>query len=462
MKKLSLLLFAGLFITAMVSSCKKDEPDSAEKFSKLSVEENKALVETAGVDFVKVFRRMESIETIDVIANLGDIMSSSGEPVAILAKDSKLFSTMETFAAAANREKKINDVFDAMASSGELAEDPESIQQFWNENVGTYNWDPELNDWIIELGGTTFIFKFPSSDVATTNDATLTVYNYTGVNISNPVDEEYTGDLPASLNADLKVGTKTLISILFAAEYNADGVPKVIASDLTIENFKFEIDLTNTTKLVSVNYKFLENTNVILDLGASGEGLFTEANFDSNTHTENDTYSYYDYRWNPNTQQYEEVLVTYTDTWEETDFEEIINSAKAHFQLFNIAIRGDINVKGLVDQIRIIDGEEESEEINEETAENRRASKINEYLNLRLVNVTNDQILAKAEAYVVKETYSQYMDTYIDFRLTFGDESLIDLETYFDSGFNDFITELNGLINDINSDYEVGLENVEY
>ena len=217
-----------------------------------------------------------------------------------------------------------------------------------------------------------------------------------------------------------------------------------------------------------MNYKFLENSNVVLDLGASGEGLFTEANYDANTTTTTHTedYGWYDYVWNPSPApgHWDEIWVPNMYTWEETetDFEEILNSASAHFQLFNIALRGDINVKGLVDQLKLIDIDYNNNVINEETSDNRYASKINEFLNLRLVDITKNEILAKAEAYVVKETNYDYVDTYIDFKLTFKDGSKIDLETYTDTGFNNFVNELNGLINDINADSDLNIDPIVY
>ena len=232
-------------------------------------------------------------------------------------------------------------------------------------------------------------------------------------------------------------------------------MPNAVAADLTIENFKFEVDVTNNTKVVSANYKFLENENVIMDLGATGNGLFTDANYDDNTVHHSETYSYIcDYVWNPGTQQWDDVYCEWTDEWDETEFEEILHSANAHFQLFNIEIRGEIDIKGLMDQIRIIDEELDNEEIDSETADTRYASKINEYLNLRMVNLSNNEIIAKAEAYVVHESDFGYEDSYIDFRLTFGEDSPIDMETYFNEGFDTFVNALNDLIQDINSDYD--------
>jgi hypothetical protein len=474
MKKSIILIFSGIFLAAIVSSCNKDDKNKngGEKFSKLTVEQNKAVVEDAGIALVGTMDNMKALQTTDVLFNLTDMMSgSSGAKKAVFSKESKILSTLETFVAAAKGEKKLNDVFKAMVASKELSEDPQSIQEFWDANVGTYTWNPGLSDWDIVLGGTTFLFLFPSSDVATTNDATFTISDYTGVTISPPVDTSYTGDFPVAVNAELKVGTMSLITYVFAAEYNTDGIPKKVASDLTIENYKFEIDLTNDTKVVAANYKFLENTTVIMEMGATGEGLFTEANYDANTKTTTETYTntygYWNYVLNPSTGLYDQVWVEETYSWEETntntDFEEILNSAAAHFQLFELAIRGDVNVKGLVDQINIIDKNREDNIINDATADSLTAININKFMNLRLVNVTTNEIMAKAQAYVLKDLdYFGNEYTSVDLRLTFNDGSPIDVETYFDSGFNGFVDEMNNFITGVNSDFNTSIEPIIY
>lgn len=464
MKKFVFTIISVVFVSFLITSCDKKDSDPAEEFSKMSVEENKALVEDSGIDLMGVMNRMESIETIEPMISFIDLASNAGSKGFPFSGESKLLSVFKTFVTTAKGKGKLNSIFDAMSSAGELkSDDPESIEQFWNENTGTYTWNTSINDWDIVTGGDKIIFQFPSSDAASVNDATLTLNDYSGVTImGNPIDDEYSGDLPVSLNADLKVGTKTLVTFVFGASYNSDGVPNAIGADLNIETFKFEVDIANTTEVVSVNYKFLENNDVIMDMGATGNGLFTGENYEENTESFVETYEYMDYVWNQYTGEWEEVPVTYTDEWEETEFEEILNSANARFRLLNIELRGDIDVKGLVDKIRIIEEEYDNEQIDSETYDSRCVEEINKFLNLRLINLSNNEIMAKAEAYVVHE--SDYYDdyTYIGFQLTFGDDSPIDVETYFEEGFDDFIAEMNSLIDDINSDYDLDIENVDY
>lgn len=427
-KKLFYFTFTLLFLVGMISSCKKDK-DAAEKFSTLSVEENKANVENAGIDFVNVMSRMQSIDPIKVIINFGKLTNSSPAKGQLSSKDIKFYSTLETLVAATTGEKKLNDLFNAMASTKGLSADYQSIKEFWDSKVGTYTWNPGQNVFDQVLGGTKIIFLFPSTDVSTTNDATLTISNYTGINISNPIDVNYTGDLPLSLNADIKVDGATIVTYVFSASYNTNGIPSSVISDLTVGIYKFRIDIVNNTTEVSINYKLLENGNVVLDLGASGSGLFTEENIDANT----------------------------TDG---TKIGEIINSASAHFQIFNVALRGDVDVKGLTDQLNIIDDQYSNQTIDNAESDSLYAIQLNKFMNLRLVNVSNNEIMAKAQAYVVHEIDS--FSTYLNFRLTFSDESVVDLDTYLNSGFNDFVAEVNSFITDFNANYDTNLTLLDY
>ena len=134
--------------------------------------------------------RMETMGTIDVIVNFGDLSASLDSKGFLFSGNSKIFSTLNSIVETARGEKELNNVFDAMIYSRELkGEDPESIQQFWDENVGTYTWNPSLDDWDEDLGGDKIIFKFPSSESTSANDATITIYNYAGINIRNPIHD---------------------------------------------------------------------------------------------------------------------------------------------------------------------------------------------------------------------------------------------------------------------------------
>lgn len=461
--KIKLVYIVALMGLAIISSCSKDDNGEIEKFSEKTVEENKAIVEESAISMVNTMEDMKDLETMDVAVNLGNILDTSDPFKSATTQRSKLNMVIHAIAGIKTGENDLNTLFKALKTSGELEEDPETLQDIWDELVGTYSWNPSIEDWDFVAGGDKAIFEFPSSETSTTNDAVFTVYNYNSVIITpNPLDEEYEGDFPTSLNADLKVGTTELITFVFTAQYNTDGIPSMVATDLTIETFAFEIDITNTDTKVSANYKFTQNGEIVMEIGGTANGDFTQENIDNNTVTKTDTWTWWDYQYNEQTGQWDYVEVTEVDEWEEVEFEEVLRSASAHFQLFNIQINGDIDVKGLVDKMNVIYPDDEPEDFDWDAADEAAVVEINRYLDLRAINVTANEKIAEVEAYVVYEEDEWDEWTYIDFRLVFGDGSRIDLETYFEEGFDDFIAEVNTMIDELNSDYDWDIEPIEY
>jgi len=462
MRRIFYLLPAILMI-AFVSSCDKDDDNTEpEKFSQKTVEENKEIVELSAIQMAETMGDMKNLETTDVAVNLSSILDMADPFEEDSTTTLKVSSTIHALAGIQSGKSNIHDLFTAMKSSGELEADPETLQEIWDDIKGTYSWNTATEKWDYTSGGDIASFEFPSTENGTSNNAAFTISEYKGVVTANPLDEEYDGDIPTSLMADLSVDGTALISYTFAASYNSDGIPTSVASDLSIETFTFSVDITNSDTEVSAMYKMTHGETTVMDIGGTAKGLFTQANIDNNTVTETDTWTWTDYQWNEVTQIYEMVEITETDEWEEVAVEEIINSAEAHFQLFDIALKGDVDVKSLVDEMNLIYLDDESEDFDEQAASTSEAEAINMYLDLRAVNVTSNEKIAEVEAYVVHDVDEYYDDYYIDFRLVFGDGSPIDLETYFDNGFEDFVAEINTLIRELNSEYEWDLEEIVY
>lgn len=448
---------------AFVSSCDKDDDNNEpEKFSQLSVEENKEIVEQSAILMAETAEDMKNLETADVAVSLGNILDSADPFEESIGAVSKVSSTIYVIAGLKSGKSSINDLFTVMKSSGELEEDPETIQEVWDDIKGTYAWNPVTDKWDYTSGGNIAAFQFPSTENGTSNNAVFTISEYAGVVISNPLEEEYDGDLPASLKADLTVDGTELMSLTFAAAYNNEGIPSSVAGDLSIETFSFSVDLTNSDTEVSAMYNMTNGETTVMDMGGSAKGLFTEDNIDNNTVTYTDTWTRTDYQWDEGSQQYIPVEITETDEWDEVDVEEVINSAEAHFQLFNISIKGDVDVKSLVDEIKLIYPDDRPNDFDEQAASGSEAEAFNKYLDLRVINVAANEKIAEVEAYVVHDVDDYYDDYYIDFRLVFGDGSPIDLETYFENGFNDFIAEINTLISELNTEYDWDLDEVDY
>lgn len=457
-----LAIAAGMIILGF--SCSKDK-DEGVPFSTKSVEENKQVVENSAIELAQTMDEMKDIETVDAAVSLGSLLEQADPFGGETMKSSKVSLVVDAVAGLKEGENSIHRLFNAMKANQELAEEPESIQEIWEELVGIYTWDPGVNDWNKVTASDKIQFQFPSTEGGTNNDAKLTVSNYTGVFIANPLDEEYTGDLPVSLNMKLEIGSTAVMTYTFAAQYNADGVPSSVASDLTIEDFSFSIDLTNNSTQISGNYKFKNGTQTIMEIGGGINGDFTQENIDANTETITDTWTWTNWVYNPNTGMYEPVEVTETDEYTEVEAEEIIHRANAKFQIINIALIGTVNIKDMVNEVDALypEGYWEDPNFDEEEATTKEAAIMNKYLAMYAMDVKSKTKIAQAEAYVVLDDYyPEYPDYYVDMRLKFGDGSLTDMETYFEEGFEDFIAEINSMITELNGKYDWALEPVEY
>ncbi|MCF8378909.1 MAG: hypothetical protein K9H49_04980 [Bacteroidales bacterium] len=460
MKKLILLLtISSLFLVA----CKKDKDENPEPFSQLTVEQNKEVIEIAGIEMVNTMDDMKDLDAIEVCVNLAETLDSADPTASKPGKKSKLAYTVDAIAGIASDDYEFNAFFNDMKYGVEI-EDPESIQDLWEEIVGTYTWNSEMQDWDYSENSSEVVLLFPAMDNSTSNDGKLRIYGYMGVFMNNPLDDEYSGDLPTDIAFEISVNNTVLVTYTFGVNYNEEGIPSALASDLSIPPFKWEVDMTNNDTDVTLNYKFTHNNEIVLEVGGGAKGLFTQANVDANTVLVTDTYYYYDWVYNPMTGYYEEVLVEGIDEWEEVEFEEIINSSEAHFQMFNILINGEVNIKALVDQIRIIeDAETEDWTDADYTKETEDiVVEINKNINLRVINADDNSKIAEIEAYVVTETNSWGEDSWIDFRFVFSDGSTIDAETYFDEGFENFVDEINALIADINAEYDANIDPIDY
>jgi len=457
MKKTTKLVLFALVILG-IASCGKEESNLP--FSELSVEENKSVVENSAIKAAQTFDEMKEVATIDASISLGELFGMADPLSAQSAKKSKVAKTFEVIAGLQDGSSGINEILSALASADELEDDPETIQDIWDMVVGTYTWNSGVEDWDYTANADAIVFLFPSTVDGASNNATLTISNYMGVTIANPLDEEYTGDLPASLNMSMEIDGTEVMSYTFAAEYNEDGVPSSLATDLSIETFVFSIDITNKDKEASASYKFMHGDLLVMEISGGIEGDFTQENIDDNTVTHTDTYE--DYVWNEMTQMYEWQMVT--DTWDEVDYEEVIQSGHFRFQLFSIAINGTGDIKALVDSLKLLypDDYREDPMYDEKTATMQEAALMNNNLHIYAIDTEAKKKIADVEAYVVEDVWEGYTDYWIDFRLIFGDGSLVDMETYFEEGFEDFIKEINAMISDLNTDYDLDIDPIDY
>jgi hypothetical protein len=460
-------LILAMFVVAF-ASCDKENlnPEDDEKlpFSPLTEEENKELVENSAISVAKNFDELKDQAAIEASVSMVGKLEMANPLDSKMMKKSKVTSVIEVMAGLDLDESSVNDVFQVMGSTSELEDGPETIQEVWDEVVGTYTWNASMEDWDYTANANAIVFKFPSTENGTSNNATLTISDYKGITTTNPLDDEYSGDLPVSIDLNFDVDGTSVLSFMFAVEYNSEGIPTKLAADLTIEAFKFSSDASKNETEVSANYSFTKNDDIIMEIKGNVKGDFTQENIDANTHTHTETYEWTNYVWNEDTQTVEEVTVTETDEWEELDAEEVFNSGSFKFQLYNISISGYGDIKAMGDAYDLIypDNYWDNQAFDYQAAADAEAAAMNEHLSMFAIDEESENKIADVEAYVAMDTGDGYTEYYMDFRLVYGDGSLVDLETYFEQGFEDFIAEINGMIDDMNSKFNWDLDHMDY
>ncbi|HKK61524.1 MAG TPA: hypothetical protein VJ951_03120 [Bacteroidales bacterium] len=437
--KISMLSLVVVFFAA----CGEDDPANI-PFSENTIEEDKQIVENSAIEVANTMNAMKDVEAVDASVSLGmhlgmaDPFSSKG------IMKAEFLTTVTKVAGLQDGSSDIYDVMKATAAPVELAEDPESIQDVWDELVGIYAWNASTEDWDYTPNDTKIEFQFPSTENGATNNAVLQVTNYSGFYPTESlVEEEYTGDLPESLNIDLTVDDASVMSFSFEVEYRNDGVPVSIESILTMDVFSMEMAMSNDDSKAEASYKFTNGGETVLEMSAAVEGDFSDENIEDNTYTETNDYG---------------------DEWEELDAGGVFSNGNFKFQVYNISLNGKGNIKNLADSLEIIypDDYWDDPSFDELAAAEDEAALINNNLDIWALDEEAGVKIAEAEAYVYEESYGQYTDYWVEMRLRFGDGTYVDLETYFDDGFDQFVAELNKMIVDLNADYDLELEQIDY
>jgi hypothetical protein len=438
-KTFKFLLLAS--IIAIFYSCEKD-PENI-KFSELSVEENKEVVEDATVKAAQAMRDMTDLDAVEVAISMINHLDMADPFESKNTMKSAIMETMTAVAGIDGGKDDYQDLFSAMKSPLSIMSDPETLDELWDEVVGTYAWNPSTESWDYTANPDAFVLEFPSTENGTTNNAVLTVDNFSSVDITTPIEDEYNGELPATLDVDLSVDGSTVMSYYFEISYNEDGLPTSVETELTLTPFAFMVKLENNDTKASASQSIKKDGEVILEISGEITGDFTQENIDANTHTYSD-------EW---------------DTWEEVDVEEVITNGEFTFQLYNISIKGIGDFKALGDSLDLIypDGYYDDPAYDEKEAREKEAAAINNAIGIYVIDTDANKKIAEGEAYVVTDSYGNgYYDYWVDFRLVFGDGSYVDLETYFEDGFERLVGEINAMIDELNEQYDAGLDRIDY
>lgn len=468
------LFSLGLMALAIFAiSCDKKETEDV-NYSTLPVEQHKTNIESTGQDMFDEMKAMEEEPAMQTNLNLVSLINTADpfDAVGVNLKKAQIERAI-AFApvyATANYEKTgVNGILKSMQYNP--TEDPESFQEAYDMLVGVYEWNFELEDWTYTETGDKIVFLFPSEETGTTNNASYTI-SYTGYTGPNPIDD-YDGDLPQSVSAELKVDNVSLSTLSAEMAYTTEGYPTSIEVIFTLGAFEWYMMAANTNNTAfATEYSFKHNDNILLKFMLDASGNWTKENIEDNYIEE--THYYLDY-YDETTQQWiwQEVSANdawnYSETESEFNIHKVITNGNASFQVMDLKIAGAIDLESFGDKMKEIDNTYDWD-TQEEQIINEQVKAINKYVSLSLRYAETDEVIAVVEAYPVSETntYESYYydgtwhetpmtvtetDYWFDMRFVFADGSKVDAATYFDDVFEDLIADIEDYMNDLEDTY---------
>ena len=439
MKRISIFNWLLVLSLFYFTACNKDDEEIGEleeTFPEATAESHKSTLEQTGIDFTTELESMKDIESVNYVVTLLDYfdlddpfdddeeeMVNGRRSATYFLHDIKAFSLGKL---------TLKDL-----AKGRIAEGGDSIEEAFDSIKGTYSWNSSTSEWDYTEGGEKVIFEFPSEEGGTTNNAVFTIHSYSGVTISgNPLEEneDYTGDLPAELDADLVIDGTVVMEYGFDISYNTDGVPTSVSTTLSLSPYSLTYSLTNSTSEVTSGYKLQKgDSNIIaVNLGVSG-------NFD---------------------------LDNIESSADDEDISGVVTAGEVSLQLYDIKFVADLSdVEGLVDELDAIEAKEESDDY--EGAAEILETAMNDHLSFKVKYASKNEIIAIGvfEGVVVEETYTYWewddeaqdwveyeaVDTWIepDMVLQFGDDSKVSIEAYFEEGFEDLEQAIEDLLDSV-------------
>jgi hypothetical protein len=417
-KKIFYVLFV-LIVVGLVS-CKKDKEDDpfSAPYSELTVEQNKENVEQEGVEFVGEIRDLQDADAIEVLIQMGELMSGGGEPM-----KRRAIAPFDAGSSLKSTEMPAKVLLESLKST---AEDPNSFSELWAEIKARYTWNFTTEEFDSTGSENALIIEFPGKEGDLTNTAVLTVNEFGAVEITDPVEwpEGIDPELLTSLHAELEYNSTVIASFDFDASYQSNGMPTEVTSTLTIADFVFKINIVHSPySSASVTYNLKRNDNILFEVYFSAKGNWSEDNIEANA---------------------------------EGSPEEIVNSANAHLILLNLKVVGQVNVKAIATEAKAL---LEDEQLTQQAYVEGLVESINNNAKLIVIYIDSNTKIASAEAY---SFYDEYWQEYCpNIRFVYADGSKVDGETYFKDELTGFFEELNDFIDELNADYDLNLEHVD-
>jgi hypothetical protein len=421
-RKLIPLCLGGvvLFSCHKDDEVKKSDPltQIPSTFSELTVEQNKTQLEDNGIEVVNGLTELKNSLSVKSSISFSSFLNQASPDNSGMRKTRglQIVNLLSMFGKGQISSKQL-------LTNLRTSEDTSSVsvQEIFSENVGVYTWDGSNKDWAYSKTGSAIVFKFPSTEAGTSNNAVFTIHDYKGVNTPSGFIEDYQGDLPTQLMAELVVDGTKVLEYSYAASYNSNGEPTSFETNLVLNAFKFHVKLSNDTKVAKSEYSLSKSDKILIGYGSEVKGNFASSN----------------------------VLASESPS-------SVIESAAAYFQFMNIRFAGNANVTAI------------DNTMSSNLTVNQKVEALNKNYKLVVYYIDSEKKIADTEFYTTKHTYTtwkynsttqEYEEVEVtedeaDIRLAFADGSKSDLETYTNTGFKDLEDSFVDFANAIEADVQ--------
>lgn len=415
----------------MFVGCNKDddevkttEPEFPTEFSELTVAQNKTKLEDNGVSLVNNIKTLKNASGIQTTIAFTQHLEGSTMPDNIggrVGNNSgvKLLQLLSSFGQGKTTATKTIKGLRLSEDDGFI-----SFKSEYEEVIGVYTYNKANDSWTYEKTGDRITFKFPATENGTVNNAQYSVYGLETVTIaSNLGGDDYNGDYPTALKAELLVDDVKKMDYSFSAAYNSNGDPSGVAISLTIDTYTLAYEVSNSTTDAKFDYSLKNGNDILFAYGIRATGNFSSSSIEGNE-----------------------------------DIGSVITTSSAYFQIMNIKFSGELNANALADAL------------NSATTIEQELAAWNANYKLIVFYDDTKKKIADSEFYITTEEYTEWemvwneeLQDYewiehdvtresLDVRLVFADSSKADLATYTDTGFEDLKNSLESFIEDLEND----------
>jgi len=426
-KILIIALSAGLFFT----SCKKDEggfPKKEPKFSKLSPEEHKSNIESAGISFVQETQGLVDAQAVVAAENLGSLTSTSGLKAANKIGFVALLASLNDGGNGMQVKSFLKD------SKGDIATAMDSIE-------GIYTWNASSQDFDYSAANNEVVIHFPYNSQSISNDCELS-FSIVPITVSGAVTGQT--EVPSSITCSLKVNTKEVASWSLTATYDTEGVPTKVQTTIKVDSYKWQYTVNKSNSSASMDFLYAHGSKTLVNYGAEIGG---NLNID-------DIQAFQEQVDADSLGMGQDGNITQAGT--------LLQNVKMYFQVMDIKIVETANTKDLAAAIEPIMKNYETEAITEDQKNEQLVSALNSKINIYVMYVEDFRKIADGKFVLATTTGYDYVynpdlgyDEYVEVtktepsvNLVFSDDSEVAIQTYFETGFEDLQTEMTTMVTD--------------